>query len=180
MFIKPEHIPKHSVAALVKLDVSDRAIQKSDKDIAVGKYALPLITKARQDKSQHYWLDTVTKLACWICVCCNKNSSAPSEKQDHPLFISTRPLHAKSQPDTESVQVLGKPPSQCNPWGRDWLSRHGAECLLCWPTSHWPRWQVWWKEDRFGVLVPCQKTKNIRQPEISSFIQAGLCLVDLI
>ncbi|KAL5016272.1 hypothetical protein ScPMuIL_005861 [Solemya velum] len=59
IFIKPEHIPKHSVAALVKLDVSDRAIQKSDKDIAVGKYALPLITKARQDKSQHYWLDTL-------------------------------------------------------------------------------------------------------------------------
>jgi hypothetical protein len=58
MFIKPEHIPKN-VSALVKLDVSDQAIQKSDKDLSVGKHALLLINKARQDKSQHHWLDTL-------------------------------------------------------------------------------------------------------------------------
>lgn len=58
MFIKPEHIPD-SVSALVKLDVTDRSIQKADKDLAVGKYAQPHITKARMDKAQQHWLDNI-------------------------------------------------------------------------------------------------------------------------
>ncbi|XP_053384313.1 uncharacterized protein LOC128550116 [Mercenaria mercenaria] len=56
MFIKPEHIPDN-VSALVKLDVSDRSIQKTDRDLAVGIYAQSLITKARMDKAQRHWLE---------------------------------------------------------------------------------------------------------------------------
>ena len=37
MFLKPEHIPQRP-SQLLKLDVTDRAIQKADKDLGVGDY----------------------------------------------------------------------------------------------------------------------------------------------
>ena len=64
MFIKPEHIPTDSVTAMVGLDVNDSSIQKSNKDMAVGKYALPLLTKARQEKSNHHWINRLYENLC--------------------------------------------------------------------------------------------------------------------
>jgi hypothetical protein len=60
LFIKPEHIPE-SVSKLMKLDVENTSIQKSDRDLSVGQYAQPLLTKARMDKSQRYWIDVMSK-----------------------------------------------------------------------------------------------------------------------
>lgn len=48
MFIKPEHIPDR-VSKLVKLDVTDRDIQKTDRDLGVGKFAHVDMNKARLD-----------------------------------------------------------------------------------------------------------------------------------
>ncbi|XP_045177599.2 uncharacterized protein LOC123537819 [Mercenaria mercenaria] len=55
MFIKPEHIPD-KVTALVNLDVTDRNLHKSDKELGVGKYALADINKARIDKKCKHWV----------------------------------------------------------------------------------------------------------------------------
>jgi len=54
MFIKPEHIP-NSITDLLKLDVTDRNIQKPDRDLGVGKYAFTDLNKARLDKRCKYW-----------------------------------------------------------------------------------------------------------------------------
>ncbi|KAH3831153.1 hypothetical protein DPMN_104415 [Dreissena polymorpha] len=54
MFILPEHIP-NSITDLLKLDVTDRNIQKLDRDLGVGKYAFTDLNKARLDKRCKYW-----------------------------------------------------------------------------------------------------------------------------
>jgi hypothetical protein len=50
-FKKPEYIPNSSVRKLLKVDVTDREIQKSDKDLNVGKYGYADLNKARMDKT---------------------------------------------------------------------------------------------------------------------------------
>ena len=53
MFIQPEHIPD-SVRRLLKLDVSDETLQKSDKDLHVGRHAYVDMNKAQLDKDIIY------------------------------------------------------------------------------------------------------------------------------
>ena len=58
MFVKPECIPDR-VSELLKLDVTDSSIQKSDKDMNVGRYAYTDLNKARLDKTCRYWVKTL-------------------------------------------------------------------------------------------------------------------------
>ena len=58
MFIKSENIPE-SVKELLKLDVSDESLQKSDKELQVGRYAYVDMNKARLEKKNHHWLCTL-------------------------------------------------------------------------------------------------------------------------
>jgi hypothetical protein len=58
-FIKPEYIPNSSVRKLLKVDVTDRGIQKSDKDLNVGKYAYADLNKARMDKACSHWVTSL-------------------------------------------------------------------------------------------------------------------------
>lgn len=55
LFVKPEFI-SDSVSTLKKLDVTNKDIQKKDKDLGVGKFALADLNKARLDKSCHHWV----------------------------------------------------------------------------------------------------------------------------
>ncbi|KAH3845512.1 hypothetical protein DPMN_087793 [Dreissena polymorpha] len=43
LFINPENIPDR-FKDLVQLDVTDRSLQKPDKDLALGKYAQSMVT----------------------------------------------------------------------------------------------------------------------------------------
>lgn len=43
IFVKPEHIPD-SASKLKNLNVTHKSIQKSDKDLSVGKYAYCMLT----------------------------------------------------------------------------------------------------------------------------------------
>ena len=58
MFIKPEHIPD-SVSKLKQLDVTNRSIQKADRDLGVGKHAYADLNKSRVDKKCHHWVTKV-------------------------------------------------------------------------------------------------------------------------
>lgn len=55
MFIKPEYIPD-SVSQLQKLDITDKLIQKADRELSVGKYAYSDLNKARLDKTCQHWV----------------------------------------------------------------------------------------------------------------------------
>ena len=62
MFLKPENIPERP-SQLVKLDVTDRDLQKSNKDMGIGDYAFIGMNKARIDKRCHHWVkDLYSKL----------------------------------------------------------------------------------------------------------------------
>ena len=58
MFMKPEKIPD-SITKLMKLDVTDRTLQKPDRGIGVGKYAYTELNKARIDKSCRHWVQNL-------------------------------------------------------------------------------------------------------------------------
>ena len=58
MFIRPEFI-SDSVREVLKLDVTDEAIQKTDKEMQVGRYAYVEINKARLDKKHHHWVHSL-------------------------------------------------------------------------------------------------------------------------
>ena len=49
MFIKPGHIPE-SVREMLKLDVINECLQKSDKELHGGHYAFVSMNKARLEK----------------------------------------------------------------------------------------------------------------------------------
>ena len=55
MFIRPEHIPDR-VSKLMQIDLCDKSLQKSDKDMSVGKYAYADLNKARLDKTCCHWI----------------------------------------------------------------------------------------------------------------------------
>ena len=55
MFIKPEHIPE-SVREVLNLDVSNESLQKSDKELQVGRYAFVSMNKARMEKKNQHWV----------------------------------------------------------------------------------------------------------------------------
>ena len=58
MFIRPEFI-SDSVREVLKLDVTDEAIQKTDKEMQVGRYAYVEINKACLDKKHHHWVHSL-------------------------------------------------------------------------------------------------------------------------
>lgn len=58
LFIKPEKIPQR-VSHLMKLDVEDVSIQKSDKDLSDGQFATTQLGKARMHKA--HWIQQLYK-----------------------------------------------------------------------------------------------------------------------
>lgn len=56
LFIKPDKIPDR-VRDMMALDVSNREMQKSNRDLAVGRFAYVDLNKARLDKANHHWMD---------------------------------------------------------------------------------------------------------------------------
>ena len=62
LLLKPENIPQRP-SQFVKLDITDRALQKSNKDMTLGDFAFIGINKARIDKRCHHWVnDLYSKL----------------------------------------------------------------------------------------------------------------------
>ena len=55
MFIKPGHIPE-SVREMLKLDVINESLQKSDKELHGGHYAFVSMNKARLEKKNQHWV----------------------------------------------------------------------------------------------------------------------------
>lgn len=55
MFMKPEHI-SDSVREVLKLDVTDETLQKTDKELQVGRYAYVDLNKARLEKKNKHWV----------------------------------------------------------------------------------------------------------------------------
>ena len=58
IFIKPEFISE-SVRELLNIDVTDETLQKSDKDLQVGRYAYVDLNKARLEKKHHHWVHSL-------------------------------------------------------------------------------------------------------------------------
>ena len=57
MFMKPEHV-SDSVREVLKLDVTDETLQKTDKELQVGRYAYVDLNKARLEKKNHHCTQT--------------------------------------------------------------------------------------------------------------------------
>ena len=58
MFMKPEHI-SDSVREVLKLDVTDETLQKTDKELQVGRYAYVDLNKARLEKKNYHWVHSL-------------------------------------------------------------------------------------------------------------------------
>lgn len=55
-FILSDKIPALSTTKLVSLDLSDRSLQLKDRDLCVGKYSRPVLSKALKDSRKNFWL----------------------------------------------------------------------------------------------------------------------------
>lgn len=106
LFIKPENIPQRP-SQLVKLDITDRALQKSNKDMALGDFAFIGINKARIDKRCHHWVnDLYSKLRNGYVLAGKKLLAMPLTNKTLRLLRVMDPVFVGHQQTATSFQRL--------------------------------------------------------------------------